>query len=110
MKKAKKENNKELVTESKLFVAKRFYNIAQIANYYDESNFALEILEKAIDLKQSVSAVKDADLSNYLKLKNTITHVDEGDMEYDDGLEEYLEMAKNDESDDDFEKYYDSAE
>ena len=70
---AEKENSDELNAESKLFAASRFYKIAQYANYYfDENEFALEMVEKAINLKQSVAAVKDDDLRKYLELKEMI--------------------------------------
>ena len=70
---AEKENSEELNAESKLFVASRFYKIAQYANYYyDENEFALEMVEKAISLKQSVAAVKDDELGKYLELKEMI--------------------------------------
>lgn len=74
MEKAEKE---EKITESKLFTAKRYYNIAQIVNYNDENDFALEIIEKAIDLKKSASTVQDEDLTKYLNLKERII----GEME-----------------------------
>ena len=68
-----KENNENLLSESKLFTAKRFYNIAQLANYYyEENDLALEMLEKAISLKLSVSAAKDEELNDYLELQGEI--------------------------------------
>ena len=74
---AEKENSDELNAESKLFAASRFYKIAQYANYYfDENEFALEMVEKAIELKQSVSIVEDDELGKYLELKEMI----EGEM------------------------------
>ena len=70
---AEKENNENLISESKLFTAKRFYNIAQIANYYyEENDLALEMLEKAVSLKLSVSAAKDEELNDYLELQREI--------------------------------------
>ena len=70
---AEKENNENLLSESKLFTAKRFYNIAQLANYYyEENDLALKMLEKAFSLKLSVSAVKDEELNDYLELQGEI--------------------------------------
>ena len=70
---AEKENNENLLSESKLFTAKRFYNIAQIANYYyEENDLALKMLDKAIALKRSVSDTRDEDLGKYLELKEEI--------------------------------------
>lgn len=74
---AGKENSDELNAESKLFAASHFYKLAQYANYYyDENEFALEMVEKAIELKQSVSFVEDDELGKYLELKEMI----EGEM------------------------------
>ena len=70
---AEKDNNPGLITESKLFTANRLYNLAHIAHYYyAEYEMALELIEKAIGLKLSVSAAKDEELRDYLELKEEI--------------------------------------
>ena len=70
---AEKEHSDELSNESKLFAASRFYKLAQYANYYfDENEFALAMVEKAITLKQSVAAVDDDELTDYIELKEEI--------------------------------------
>ena len=67
------ENSDELINKSKLIAASHFYKIAQYANYYYEENeFALEMVEKAIRLKQSVSEAQDDELGEYLELKEVI--------------------------------------
>lgn len=68
---AEKENNENLLSESKLFTAERFYDISQIANY-EQNALALKMLEKAFSLKLSVSAVKDEELNDYLELQGEI--------------------------------------
>ena len=70
---AEKDNNPDLLNECKLFTANRLYNLAHIAlYYYSEHVLALELIEKAISLKLSVSAVEDEELGDYLELKREI--------------------------------------
>lgn len=72
---AEKDGSIERVNESKIYSASRCYKVAQYANYYyDENEFALEVLDKAIGLKQSVSAVQDEELLKYLELKKYIVN------------------------------------
>ena len=68
-----RDNNPSLINESKLFTANRLYNLAHIAlYYYSEHELALELIEKAIGLKLSVSTVEDEELRDYLELKGEI--------------------------------------
>jgi len=73
---AEKDNNPDLIDESKLFTANRLYNLAHIALYfYSEHELALELIEKAISLKLSVSDAKDEELMDYLELKRDIENI-----------------------------------
>ena len=64
------EQRKSALRKLKMLYRKTFHTA--VINYYEENNLALEMLEKAIALKRSVSDVKDEDLGNYLELKEEI--------------------------------------
>ena len=70
---AEKENNQDLINESTLFSSNRLYNIAYLAFHYCEKpDMAMELVEKAINLRQSVSNGQDEELNDYLELKGEI--------------------------------------
>ena len=70
---AENENNQDLINESTLLAANRLYNIAYLAFHYCEKNdMSMELVERAINLRQNVPNGQDEELNDCTELKEEI--------------------------------------